>query len=398
MAHTEEGTTPGHRIAGAGPAGLVAALTLAREGRHVRVYEKSANVGHRFNGDFEGLEAWSSLAPLNERLTALGVKADFAHKAFHDVTFYDEHLRPVEARTTRPLFHLVRRGSEDGSLDRALLDQARAAGAEVLLGKPAEHAYSGDIISIGPRFADGLATGYVFATELPDQAHCIVSDDLAPAGYAYVLIWDGRATLATCLFDRQNDWKLARERTVDAFQRLIPGLRLDNARPFSGYGSVFGSARYTDEAGHLFVGEAAGLQDPEWGFGMWYAMESGHLAARSILEGFDYATAAGAAFDARREAAFFNRLFFERLPRRAVPPLLRRGAQSEDLVKRIHDHWQPNRLKSFLAHRALPRFERKRLHHRDKACHSPTCDCVWCTHGASSATDHGDTSHDHGHG
>lgn len=163
----------------------------------------------------------------------------------------------------------------------------------------------------------------------------------------------------------------------------MPDLDLRNARPFSGFGSIFGAARFSDEAGRLFVGEAAGLQDPEWGFGMWYAMESGALAARSLLEGFDYATAAHDRFESHREATLFNRLLYERLPTPLIAPVVRRGAASTDLRRRLRKHWTPSRFKSIVARAALPRFARARLHHRDRACHMPTCDCVWCTHGGT---------------
>ncbi|GMQ98134.1 MAG: NAD(P)/FAD-dependent oxidoreductase [Acidimicrobiia bacterium] len=372
---------PQHTVIGAGPAGLVAAATLARAGRRVQVYEKSPMVGHRFAGDFQGLENWSSSTDVLERLARLGVEPTFAYKPVHEVTFYDSALRPAVARSKKPLFYLVGRGPEDGTLDRALFDQATAAGADVLLGQAATHARRGDIVAIGPRFADGIATGYVFSTDLEDQAHCVVSQDLAPAGYAYLLVWNGRATLATCLFKNLDNQKVARRKTVETFTRLVPGLDLNGARPFTGYGSVFGTAGFTDEAGRLFVGEAAGLQDPEWGFGMWYAMESGSLAARSLLEGFDYAEAARKRFDNRRETALFNRLLFERLPDAVVPRLLRRGAESADLLARLRRHWAPNVAKSAVAKAVLPRFRRVRLERRDRACHSPTCECVWCTHG-----------------
>ncbi len=156
----------------------------------------------------------------------------------------------------------VRLDRTEGTLDRALLDQARDAGAEVLLGQPATTAHRNDIVAIGPRYADGLATGYMFRTRLDDQAHCIVSELLAPAGYAYLLVWDGHATLATCLFRDQHTWKTARDRSVAAFRRILPSLNLDDARPFTGFGSVFGAARFTDEAGRLFVGEAVRLARP----------------------------------------------------------------------------------------------------------------------------------------
>jgi len=370
-----------HTVIGAGPAGLVAAATLARAGRQVRVFEKASEVGHRFSGDFQGLENWSSPTDALDRLAHLGIEPTFAYRPFHEVTFYDRALRPMPTRSLEPLFYLVKRGPDDGSLDRALLEQARDAGAEVLLGQAAERARRGDIVAIGPRFADGIATGYVFSTTLEDQAHCVVSEDLAPAGYAYLLVWDGQATLATCLFRDQQRWKEARRRSVETFTGLVPGLDLDDARAFTGYGAVFGASGFGDEGGRLFVGEAAGLQDPEWGFGMWYAMESGALAARSLLEGFGYGEVAQDRFRGVREAALFNRLLFERLPAGVVSLLLRKGTSSSDLRRRLHRHWAPNALKSRLARAALPRFTRTRLGYRDRACHTTTCDCVWCTHG-----------------
>jgi len=383
-----QGAIPTHTVIGAGPAGLVAAMTLARSRRSVHVYEKAETVGHRFAGDFQGLENWSSSVDVLERLAHMGIEPSFAYRAVHEVTFYDRALRPVHAQSQKPLFYLVRRGPEGGSLDRALLDQARGAGAEVLLGRRAEHALSGDIVATGPRYADGIATGYVFPTKLEDQAHCIVSENLAPAGYAYLLIWDGRATLATCLFSKTSDWKEARRRTAETFIRLIPDIDMGDARPFTGYGSVFGKTGFDDEAGRLFVGEAAGLQDPEWGFGMWYAMESGSLAARSLIDGFDYAREAARMFRRRRDVALFNRLMFERLPDAFVPYLLRKHASAPDLMNGLRRHWAPNIAKSTIAAASLSRFSRTRLDHPDRACHMTTCNCVWCTHGANENGEH----------
>ena len=47
------------KIIGGGLSGLSAAITLAREGFEVDIYEIHEDVGKRFHGDIEGLENWS---------------------------------------------------------------------------------------------------------------------------------------------------------------------------------------------------------------------------------------------------------------------------------------------------------------------------------------------------
>ena len=88
-------------------------------------------MGHRFAGDFQGLENWSASDDALQRLAGWGVEASFANLPVHEVTFYDRRLHPVVAPTMEPMFYLVRRGPEAGSLDHALLAQARDAGVEV---------------------------------------------------------------------------------------------------------------------------------------------------------------------------------------------------------------------------------------------------------------------------
>jgi len=64
-------------VVGAGPAGLVCAIALARAGRRVVVREWHRNVGARFHGDFQGLENWSSEQDVLEELAAGGIEATF---------------------------------------------------------------------------------------------------------------------------------------------------------------------------------------------------------------------------------------------------------------------------------------------------------------------------------
>lgn len=64
-------------IAGAGPAGLAAAITLAHAGRRVIVHEVHKEMGYRFGGDFQGLENWATREDVLSVLKNLGLTTDF---------------------------------------------------------------------------------------------------------------------------------------------------------------------------------------------------------------------------------------------------------------------------------------------------------------------------------
>lgn len=367
-------------VLGAGPAGLAAAITLARKGHPVHVLERHRSVGQRFHGDMQGLENWSDTEDALDRLRRLGIEPDFPWRGFDEVTFYDSRLHPLAVHTRRPLFYLVRRGPGPQTLDTALLRQARDLGAEVTLGHAAQAAGPGTVVATGPRRADGIAVGWIFKTSLPDQAHAIVHPDLAPAGYAYLLVWGGQATLATCLFRDLQRWRPALEATTETFQQLVPGLRLDGAHRFGGYGALLARTRLVDEQRRLYAGEAAGLQDAEWGFGLMTAIRSGVLAANSLVDGEDYEGRAAQEFAAVRATGLVNRALWERLPRRLVDRAVRHEAGRSDLTRRLQRHWAPHPVKSLLAPVLLKGFA-GRAHELDRGCHDASCQCLRCVCG-----------------
>ena len=105
------------RIAGAGPAGLSAAIVLARAGRAVEVHEARDRVGHRFIGDFQVLENSSEARDATELLQELGIKINFEFEPANDAVLFDHKLRARPVRSSRPYGYFLRRGPTDGTLD-----------------------------------------------------------------------------------------------------------------------------------------------------------------------------------------------------------------------------------------------------------------------------------------
>ncbi|NIR40201.1 MAG: FAD-dependent oxidoreductase, partial [Actinobacteria bacterium] len=70
-------SVPHVSVVGAGPAGLAAAIELARNGTQVTVYEARASVGSRFHGDFQGIENWTTADDVRDWLERLHLRLDF---------------------------------------------------------------------------------------------------------------------------------------------------------------------------------------------------------------------------------------------------------------------------------------------------------------------------------
>ncbi len=366
--------TPGEpvTVVGAGPAGLACAIALARGGRNVIAREWHRQVGTRFHGDFQGLENWSDERDVLDELRAVGIDITFEYHAVSDGIAFDAYHNRHDVRSGRPLYYLVRRGRDQGTLDSALLDQALAAGVEVRRIDRVEAITGPAVLAAGPRKADAIAVGYLFDTKMPDGGWVAFDDHLAPLGYAYLLVHRGRGTVASCMFTGFKRQAEHVEQTV-AFFREHAGLDMRNPRAFGGFAN-FRLPRTAIQGGHPVIGEQAGFQDALAGFGMRYAIRSGLLAARSILEGTDYAALWRRELLPLLRAGIVNRFIFNSVGaggRKIALTRLGRG----DAGVTLRRLYQPSILSRILFPVARFRY-RAPLH--DNSCDHIDCHCVWC--------------------
>lgn len=328
------------QVVGAGPAGLAAAITLARGGRRVIVHEAQSEVGYRFKRDVQGLENWSTRTDALDWLRSLGISTSFAALPCRAGLAFDAWNRRYPLRGREPLFYMVERGQGAGSLDRALLSQAIAEGVELRFGSRVEHLDGPGILCTGPKRADTIATGYHFDTDGPDGFWLILDDGLAPKGYAYLLVMGGRGNVKSCMF---ADFKREREfveRTVERFRSLVP-LRTRNERFHGGVGN-FRLPASAVSGTHPVAGEQAGFQDALAGFGMRYAILSGVLAARALLWDLPYDRLWSERIAPAMESSVLNRALYGAMGNRGYCWLLRAQAMSGDTRRFLRFLYQPS--------------------------------------------------------
>lgn len=322
------------KIVGAGPAGLSAAINLAKAGYEVEVFEKNPEVGIRFHNDLQGLENWSGNKDALKKLKKMNININFDHHPFKNLNISNGD-KVWDFNFKKPAFYLVNRGKIPGSLDCGLKEQALDAGADIHFNHTISEK-NANIVATGPdatqKFA--AAQGIVFKTDLKDMAMGLVNHETSVKGYSYLLVTDGQATLATVLFDGFDDLNHCFKKTQKVFSTLVP-LDIKDPQKMGGIGS-FSLKKPCRINGQLYAGEATGLQDLLWGFGIKFAMESGFLAARSIIEHEDYEKAFHIHFHEKLKASAVNRFLWEKLGTNNFSFIMNQIHNSRDPLKRLN--------------------------------------------------------------
>ena len=333
------------KIAGAGPAGLTAAINLVKAGYKVKVYEQNSDVGFKSNGDFQGLENWTKDEDILKQFKRMNIKPTFKYTPMKKFEIYDYKSKKYLFKSKKPICYVIRRGNKKDCLDYALKQQALKAGVKIIFKKrlPKKQA---DIIATGFKDCAALGEGITFDTDLSNTFMVVRDEKIAPGGYAYLLVVDRKACLMTCMLN--SEIKKASQyvkRTIKKIQELKKFSIKNQKRE----GCII-SYHIRDSAvknKKRIVGEAAGFQDYLFGFGIRYAVASGYLAAQSIIQNKKYDTLWKEEFGALLKQGLSNRLRFEFAGNDGFIDFAKRG-EKQDIVDFFGQTYRPNTFKAIL--------------------------------------------------
>ncbi|MBE7469902.1 MAG: hypothetical protein DPW11_02620 [bacterium] len=329
------------KIMGAGPAGLIAAITLARENYEVTVYEKNKECGMRFKGDLQGLENWSSRVNVLDEIINFGIETNFDCDPFCSLIGVDSKRQTTKFRSQQPFFYLVKRGYLPGTLDQGLKEQALELGIDIRFNTRV-HEDEVDIVASGPvpKRLCAIDTGIIFETDAEDMAYGMLDDANSYKGYSYLLITKGYGCMCTVLFDKFSEIHQQFALVRETFEQ-ITNIKIIKPSIVGGYGN-FSTKNTFVKGRQLYVGEAAGLQDLLWGFGIRIALRSGYLAARCLIEGKDYAAEAKKLFYDSSRASVVNRAMWEYMGNSGYRLFLSLGRRSKDPKEFLYKLFQYN--------------------------------------------------------
>lgn len=360
-------------IIGAGPAGSSAAIALARRGYAVALLDKESFPREKLCGDF--------INPINcPLLEELGVKRELlSHDHEAVIAFRITSFDGAEAEVALPVYGL---GLRRFFFDQILLDNAMREGAaglqgcgvkrlqrhaerwrvEFSRGENLEQLEAKLLVGADGRnswvarhlgmtrgaMGEGRAVGFQLRLSYPPGLAGRVEIHLFPGGYAGLLgLGDGTINLCLAADKRCVRGGAGLDSLLESQLPRNPYLKaiIERCEPVgvarSTYPVYFAPHRSVGD-GVLLIGDAARVNEPVTGEGIYFAIKSGALAARAIDESLrsgDLSAARLAAYQRRCQSEFrlrrgLNSLirFFMYRPS-LLSPLVRLSATREFMLR-----------------------------------------------------------------
>ena len=191
-------------ILGAGLSGLAAATILAKAGKDVHVHEIRKDSGARFDGDFQGIENWTSDIDFFDEMRGWGLDPEeFKSNAFDVIDLIHPDDIITNPKTKGAAFRVVERGTDEHCIDQGFKRMATTAGAKIYYNSKVDP-NDCDIIAAGPKESSAIAFGEIFHPAHPNHVAFQLNDKLAPGAYSYLIVIDGVGLICTCLWRQQK--------------------------------------------------------------------------------------------------------------------------------------------------------------------------------------------------
>jgi len=333
-------------IAGGGLAGLTTAIGLAQAGRDVEIFEAAPDSGWRRKGTWDAVENWTTDDDLLVKLEQWNIEAGFECRPVRSFEVYDGRGECHPVTTSRPILYLVKRGNQPGALEYSLKEQALSGGVAIHYNTRRSR-QDVDVWAVGAQQrGQFLATGLRFQTRHPDTVKLLISTHHAPKAYAYLFVAEGQGVLSVTLTRNFANARTYLQRSLEFFCRVC-SLDMECVRLTSGFGGHRADL-WQRETGPLRVGEAAGFQDYLWGFGIRYALHSGHLASQAIAQDSDYQQAIRRQIRPQVYTSLLNRAAYNRAGDAAYRMLIGWFSRSPQLVELLRGHYRASIAKQLL--------------------------------------------------
>lgn len=278
------------RIAGAGVSGLTAAITLANEGVPVEVYEiLPFNTWRSVSKGIQAIRNYEARQDILDKFKGMGIRFFKPYPVYREVR-YSPSLKQIEIFSKdRPIFYCLSRNPPN-SIVSDLFNGASRKNVTFKFGSTVKNP---DITATGPRVRRISVFAYHYEkTNCDGSVHIFLDNRHSSQGYVGILPYhDGEMTLGSASFNRSEDTS-ALKRRLDRFIEANPIAKdflkgAKRAQIISDY-EDYGAPSAAKAENSILTGEAAGFMDASRGFGLSYAIESGYLAAKSIIEKSSY--------------------------------------------------------------------------------------------------------------
>ena len=349
-------------IIGAGPAGSSAAIQLATKGYSVALLDKEQFPREKLCGDFLNPVNWPLLRELKVERAVLARPHEKV-SIFRFTSFSGEEAEiPLPAGRDGAVVGL---GLRRFDLDHVLLERANSLGVTVLDGwKPkelerqpdgwmlkADKSLLGARVLIGadgrnswvahhlgladPAAMQGRSVGFQFRLKCANRSTGKIEIHLFPGGYAGVVGLDGDTVTLGLAIEKHRLLDGRPEQSL--LESILPQnpwlkeiLRSGSVSEMRSTYPVYFPPRRTYGDGVLLVGDAARVNEPVTGEGIYFALKSGVFAAKTVDEGFqmsDFSAARLRSYERNCRSAF--------RARRAINALIRWLIYRPALLSRV---------------------------------------------------------------